>query len=107
MLNVVNKKGKIMTDYITEDLNPESIAELVEGIYQLTGEEDPSYADLDSLIFGIGVLRKWVDEVAKPAADALIDVHQRTGIDLKHWEPVLRFAQSVRPAFSIEGEPEW
>lgn len=96
-----------MADYIKEDLKPEDIVSLVKGIYQLTGEEDPGDADADALVFAVNLMRAWVEEVAKPAADALIEVHQATGIDLKQWEPVLRLVQSVRPGFSIVGEVPW
>lgn len=62
---------------------------------------------LDSLVDEHGELEKWRDTVAIPAAMGLIEVHRASGIDLKHWKPVLNFVQSVYPSFSIEGEPEW
>jgi hypothetical protein len=42
---------------------------------------------------------EYLAEVATAAADALIDVHQRTGIDLSQWPPVLRLVTTVYPDF--------
>ena len=97
-----------MTDYITEDMTVPRIAGLLEGLRETLGEgEDPCSADIDSVIDYLHALENWYATVALPAADGLIEVHKATGIDLKHAPAWLRFAQSVRPDFSIEGEPEW
>ena len=93
--------------YITEDLNPRRIGHLVEGALATSGESDPDAADAEDLARYLRELETWVQDIAAPAADALIEVHRATGIDLKHWEPVLRFVQSVSPSFSIVGEREW
>jgi hypothetical protein len=97
-----------MSDYIKHDLNPRRIDHITEGLVEYSGEgTDPANANIDLLIAYIGELKTWVEEVLSPAVSGLIEVHRETGIDLKHWEPVLRLVQSAEPTFSIEGEPEW
>lgn len=79
--------------YITQDVNVRTIDHLVEWW---------NSGDLED-----GDLEAYRDEVLRDAADALIEMHRRTSIDLKHAGQLLAFVQSVRPEFSIEGEPEW
>lgn len=93
--------------YISSDLTPPRIMDMLAGLTAVAGLEDPEHADLEALESYINALNAWSVEVLLPAVSGLIEVHRRTGIDLKHWEPVLRLAQSADPTFSIEGEPEW
>jgi hypothetical protein len=92
---------------ITNNLNPRKVGDIANGFNVALGNEDPAEADAETLEAYRLDFVKWIETIAKPAADGLIEVHRATGIDLKNWEPVLRFVQSVRPEFSIEGEPEW
>ena len=89
------------SNYVTEDLNPARIGAIADSIKYNSAE------DYEVLVEQIDRLDRWIEEVAGPAVDGLIEVHRATGIDLKHWEPVLRLVQSVRPNFSIVGEREW
>lgn len=95
-------------NYITDDLHPRRIQDLIEGLIETAGEgPEPFNADADALVEYIREVETWVAEILTPAVQSLIEVHRATGIDLKHWEPVLRLVQSTEPTFSIEGEPEW
>jgi len=97
-----------MTDYITEDMTVVSFAGLLQGLRNNLGEGgDPAQADIEVVVDYLVALEAWRDLVLLPAVDSLIEVHQATGIDLKHAPDWLRLAQSARPNFSIEGEPEW
>lgn len=94
--------------YITKNLTPRQINPLIEGLTATAGEgEDPASADAEALAGYIEELRAWARDILSPAVQGIIEVHQATGIDLKHWEPVLRLVQSADPTFSIENEPEW
>ena len=87
---------------------PRRIHDLADGLTEVSGEGvDPSAADADALAEYIAALHEWIAEVAVPAVDSIIEVHRSTGIDLKHWGPVLNMVQSVHPEFSIVGEDEW
>ncbi len=97
-----------MTNYITEDMTVPHFGALLQGLRNNLGEgDDPSQADIDVVIDYLVALEFWQSFVLLPAVDSLIEVHRATGIDLKHAPDWLRLAQSARPEFSIEGEPEW
>lgn len=97
-------------DYLTEDLEPRKIDDVIEGLLTAAGENPeygPDAADIDVLIHYVAEVKKWREEVLQPAVDGLIEVHVATGIDLKNWGPVLNLVQSSNPEFSIVGEEVW
>ena len=99
-----------MDEYVTKDLTPVKIDDLLDGMWAATGEDPefgPDAADIVALIEYVEETRKWRKEVLQPAVNGLMEVHIATGIDLKNWEPVLNLVQSSNPEFSIEGEREW
>lgn len=93
-----------MSEHMTEDTGVESMRAV--GLEAVTHLSE-ALESMGKVTESMEAMADLLENVLEPAADALIDVHRRTGIDLKAWPPVLAFVQTMRPEFSIVGEQPW
>lgn len=95
-----------MTEVATHhgDGSPVTVQSFTRQIAELDNIDDVT--DLDEMLAASQIRMQRIRDVVTEAADSLIDVHQRTGIDLEQWGPVLDLVRLVYPDFTPTPEEE-